>query len=114
MGGSSTPHHDRVMVLLKKLDRVESEIDDLGEDVRDLLANDLTDEDLVILLWGRKHDRTKRSTRSALAALESIGQKDTRDIMVRLTAAYGNMSMSDAEEFVEDIYDLSDRYGGSS
>lgn len=110
---SSTPHHDRVMVLLKKLDRVEDQLDELGGDVRDLLDTELTDEDLVILLWGRKHDRTKGGTRDAIDALQSIGDKDVRDVMIRLVAAYGKMSRADAEEFVDDMYDLRERYGPS-
>lgn len=110
---SNTPQHDRIMVMLKKLERVEAEVGALADDVEAILDTGIEHDDLVLLLWGRKHDRTKGGTEDALTALETIGTKDPRDIMVRLTAAYGKMSLDDAREFVDDLYEIRDRYGAS-
>ena len=112
MGGDRVATYtEEVQNVLTTLERIEGELDSLAEDTRDLLDTDLREEDVVNLLWARQHDRTKSGTREALDALQSIGEKETAEIMVRLTAAYGNMSMAEAEEFVDDLYDLRDRYG---
>lgn len=111
-GLGEAPYHDKLTESIRRLDRVEDKLDAFTDDVRDLRSNTaLTDDDLVILLWGRQHDRTKSQTEAALEALDAIGQRDDREVLTRLVAAFGKMSLDDSREFVDDLYDIRDRYG---
>lgn len=106
------PYVERVESLIDRFEKVEREVGHMADDLSRLADTGLEDDDLVLLLWGRKSDRTKRGTEDALDAIRDIGNKDPRDVMIRLTAAYGKMNLDEAEDLVEDLYTLRDRYGG--
>lgn len=106
------PYLERVKAMLDTLEGVEADLDSLADDVDDLVSTPLDEDDLVFILWGRDHNRTKTGTRDALDALSSIGKRDRREVMIRLVAAYSDLTLTDAADFVDDLYQLRDRYGG--
>ena len=108
------PYTEKVQTMLDLVETIEGELGYLADDVARLADTGLEDDDVVDLLWARKHDRTKSETEGALDALRSIDSRDRREVMIRLVAAYGNMSQSDAEDFVDDLYRLRDRYGADA
>lgn len=105
------PYLQRVTAMLDTLDGVERHLDDLQTDIRDLTDMPLDNDDLVYILWGRDHNRTKTGTRDALNALGDIGDKPRREVMIRLVAAYSDLNLDEAADFVDDLYQLRDRYG---
>lgn len=106
------PYLDKVENLIDTLDSVEDEMRSLTEDIGDLADNPLDDEDLVNVLWGRKHSRTKTETRDALNTLRDIEDMEERTAAIRLIAAFSDMTIEESREFMDDLKQLRERYGG--
>lgn len=87
----------------------------LADDVATLRRSGLEDADVTALIYGRKHDLTKKNIEATLDALDDIqsgGGADREEMLLMLTRDISHVNKGEVEQVFEELRDLRARYGG--
>jgi hypothetical protein len=71
----------------------------------------LREEDAIRLIYGRNSDCSLEEIRALFDTLDAIAGSDTRKLTIRLLADLGGCRIDDAEDFIEEVERLRERYG---
>jgi len=74
----------------------------------------LTHSDTVALLYGRPNDLNKTNIRNGFETLEDLQSKSTRQLLKRLLADQSELTLKEADAFLDEVERLKQRYGGDA
>jgi molybdopterin converting factor small subunit len=87
------------------------QVEELRAEV-EALDTPLSQTDTIALLYGRRNGLNKTEIKGAFETLDDVAGTSSGDLLKRLVADLGNMTQSDADEFLGELDRLSRKYGG--
>ncbi|MCD2202727.1 hypothetical protein [Halobacterium sp. KA-6] len=98
---------------IEALRGAEHTLDEFTAELSDVDTG-LTHSDTVSLLYGRPNDLTKTAIRNGFETLEDLEAKSTRHLLKRLLADEGDLTLKEADAFLQEVERLEQRYGGEA
>lgn len=94
---------------IEALSRVERTVESLTDEIDDLDTG-LTRTDTVALIYGRRNGLNKGEIEDAFETLNDLTAKSDRELIKRLLSQYGDLNLSESDEFLSEVETLRNRY----